>query len=509
MATEMLKENVWKKVKMGDSGSGDYNITTHQISASWYNHSLNNSGTRLTRLRRYNEADCRSIEISRALDILSEDVSSMNADTKDVLMLDYDEDTKLKKTTMNILEAMRKVWQNRTGMSEKLFTRVRKTLKFGATFYYKNTDGTLQELDTERMIGYILSEEDRKMVTHYIYDPEGELIDASENTTRSTTHSKKKAFKIPVRDLVVFKIGDEPFGTSVIEQVYGVWKKLSMLEDSLVIYRVVRAAEKRVYYIDVGNLQGRKREAAIEKQRMRLNQKKAQRSGEITSELDPHSTTEDIFIPTNSTGKGSRVETLPAGQSLGEVRDLEWFHRQLAAGLRIPFSMLDTTSEGSGQREFSDMRVGQVYQIEMRYIGHVNRLQNYFQKPLHRNYVEYLARRDIMPPRQVKLVINEPTSFAKYKEMEVQQTQLNLAASTQAFPSISPYIVQKKYLGFDPEEILDNELAKVQEFGIDEKTFKKMPREDVMAIVYAQQPNRKILEKYGVAPAEDNGIGGF
>lgn len=508
--TQVLKENVWQQMKLGAKDKGSYNITSHHVSSGWFNKAINNSGTRIARLRRYHEADCRSIEISRAIDIIAEDVSSMNADTKDVLKLQFDENTKIKKSTISVLEAMRESWQVRTGMSEHLFTRVRKTLKFGATFYLKNSDGTLTELPTERMIGYILSDEDPTLVTHYIYEPDGELIEDPDTNTarRKISGVSNEATKIPVKDLVVFKIGDKPFGTSVIEPVYSVWKKLSMLEDSLVIYRVVRASEKRVYYIDTGGLQGRKREAAIEKQRTRLMQRKASRAGEVTSELDPHSTTEDIFIPTNSAGKGSRVETLPAGQSLGEVRDLEWFHRQLAAGLRVPFSMMDISSPESGQSQFSDMRVGQVYQVEMRYIGHVNRLQNYFQKPLHYNYVEYCIRRDIVFPNDVKLVINEPTSFAKYKEMEVQQNQLNLAASTQAFNFISPKVVMKKYLGMEPDEIYENELAKVQEFGIDEKTYKKMPPEDVAAIVYAAQPNQSILKKYGVEVPEDGGMGG-
>jgi hypothetical protein len=507
---DVLKESAWQPVKLGNSAG--YKVNSYAVSSSWYNQSIENNGSRQTRLRRYHEADVSSIQIGRALDIMAEDVSSCNADQEEVFSLDYPDEDKMKKSTLSIMSGMLDVWKTRTEMEQKFYDRVRKTLKYGATFYREQSDGTLKELYTERMVGYVLSPEDDTEVTHYVYDPNGALIEDVHNRNYrkqlGNANSETRYETIPISDLVIFKIGEKPFGESVIERVYSTWRKLAMLEDSIVIYRVVRAPERRIYYVDTGNLQGKRREAAIEKQRLRLMQKQSSRSGDLSSEYDPHSTSEDIFIPTNSQGKGSRVETLPAGQALGETRDLQWFHRELAAGLRIPFSMIDTQSGENDREQYSDMRVGQVYQVEIRYMGYVNRLAAYFKRPCSENFSKFCLVRDIVPPEGTEFKINQPNSFSLYKELETNQMLLNVAASTQSMPSISKRYVMQKYMNMDHEEMAENEIDKLHELGISDELIKTMLPNEVANLVYAAQPNPAIAEKYGISK-EGGGFGGF
>lgn len=483
--TEILKESAWKPVSLG-KGRGSYNITASAVSSSWYNTQLDNSGTRLTRLRRFHDADCCSVEISRALDILAQDISSSNADDEPIFYLDYEENLEFKKSTMTLLNEMRKLWQTRTEMEDKLFDRVRKVLKYGSQFWKRNADGTLKYYPTERMIGYILDKDNEENVTHYIYDPRANLIENNHTYIRNINQQQNNETEIiPVSDLVILKIGDLPFGESVLEKVYSTWKQLHMLETAMVIYRVVRAPERRIYYIDTGNLQGHKREAAIEKQRLRLMQKQAAKgnNGDVTTEYDPHSTSEDIFIPTNSQGKGSRVETLQGGQSLGEVRDVKYFLDKLAAGLRIPSSMIDSGGEES-RDQYSDMRVGQVYQIEIRYMGHIKRIQRYFEKTLNQEFMKFCKEREIIIPDGIKLMINEPTSFSVYKDIEVNQALLNVYNSTMSIAQLSKKYAMKKYLGMDEEDLRQNEIDKLIQLGLDEPSIKKMPQHILENIVY-------------------------
>lgn len=499
----ILQESTWKPIKLGAQTSGGYSINQHAVSSNWYNQAVQNTGNRLARLRRFHEADCASIEISRALDIMAEDISSSNADDEDVFHIEFPDDAKVKKTVISILESLKDVWEKRTLLDRRFYNRIRKTLKYGATFFLVNPDGTWSELLPERMVGYILSPEDENTVTHYIYDKNAITIEQCQHLKNMyRKQSDSKPVPIPVSDLVILKIGDKPFGESVIERVYSVWKKLSMLEDSMVIYRVVRAPERMVFYIDTGKLQGHKREAAVERQRLKFKQKQVLKNGEIDSEFDPHSTTENFFIPTNSQGRGSRVESIQGGQAMGETRDLEWFYRKLAGGLRIPFSMIDFQTSESGRDQFSDMRVGQVYQAEIRYMGFVKRIQRQLQFPLYENFFRFCRNRDILPPEGMELTINAPNSFAKYKDIEVNQQLLNVYQSTAQISSLSKRYAMQKYLQFDHEDLENNMLDKLREMGLTDDEIKELPDNIKANLVYGDGSKG---EKFGITPPESMG----
>lgn len=502
-----LTEAAWKPVTRGGSRGG-YSIGAYAASSSWYNNYIDNSGSRLNRLRRYNDADRCSVEISRALDILAEDISSSNADDEPTFQIEYPDDVKINKTTLKLYENGLKVWGERTGFEQSLFERVRDTLKYGATFFLIRGDGSLKRLPTERFVGYIVSQDNEDEVTHYVYDPHGDLI-CNCGTIAAINHKNAYAGRdyesIPVSSLVVLKTTDAPFGESIIEKVYATWRKMSLLEDSVVIYRVTRSAEKRIFYIDTGNLQGPKREAAMERQRLRLMQKQVLKNGQISTEFDPHSASEDIFIPTNSAGKGSRVEVLPGGQQTGETGDLEWFAKKLAAGLRIPYSMIDT--QGDQQQQFTDMRVGQMYQIEMRYLGYVKRFQRRFGAVLCENFREFCDRLDIVFPDYASIYITSPMSFSIYKEMELNQTMLNVYNGTLQVSGLSKKYAFIRYLNFEPDELRLNEESKLMEMGIDIETIKTMPQSDIDNLVYGV-PKASIATKYGIDTDQQGAAGG-
>ena len=276
-----LKERTWKPVTLGKGkgGGGTYNISSQAVSSNWYNRAIDNSGTRYNRMLQINEADSKSVEISRALDVIAEDISSCNADNQDFFLIDYPDDNKIKKTVLKVMETMKDLWEERTCFDKHLYNRVRKTIKYGATFYRKNGDGTLTELPAERMVGYIVSTNDETLVTHYLYDRKLIRIDDMQRAIRAPLKKEVNEDKyeiISVNDLLVLKVGEGPFGESLVDKVYKVWKQIDMLEQAILIYRIVRAPEKRVYYIDTGNLQGAKRDQAINAQRLRLMQKKSE-----------------------------------------------------------------------------------------------------------------------------------------------------------------------------------------------------------------------------------------
>lgn len=511
-----LYESQWNSVNLSNRKSKDqepYKISTTSVSSSWYNRLLDGSGVRKTRLRHFYDMD-KTVEINKALDILAEDISSENADNECALELEYDENVKFLKSTVKLLEGSKDLWMERSGFGTKLFDRVRETLKYGASFYKRKHDGSLRRIPAERIVGYVTDPEDEDLITHYIEDPSVQKFDdIYANRNQVSNKSLFKASKSDdyvihsVDSLVVMKVGEGPYGQSVLESVFTVWRQLELLQQSLIIYRVVRAPEKRVYYIDVGNLSGPRRQQAIEQQRLRLMQKQTKKKGldgSMDSEYDPHSTTEDIFIPTNSQGKGSRIETLQGGSNLGEIADVEFFVKKLAAGLRIPNSSID--SQGDQDRNTnSDMRVGTVYAVEMRYLGHVKRIARVLARTLNDEWKNFCEKRNVIVPQGITLIINDPNSYAKYKNMEVWQQQLNLFASSQQASSLSKKFILQKYMMMDQEELQQNETMKLTEMGVDQETIKKMLPGDIDNIVYGDKSR---LKEYGIEPPEDDGFGG-
>ena len=510
MTTNVI-ETQWNPVNLAESVGGSkkgYTINNYSVSSGWYNKEIRNDGARLARLKRLHEADQSSIEIDKALDTITEDITAINADDEDdVFYFDYPDDSKTKKTAIKITNEMLKMWVNRTGFDESLFERVRYVLKFGAKFFKKNRDGSLKHLPNERFVGYVLSDTDEDRVTHYIYDPDAPRIEYHDEKAKAAYNLGKSTNKnyefISVDDLFIMKVGEGPFGKSIIDRVYRVWRQMALIEDAIIIYRVVRAPERRIYYIDVGNLQGPKREAAIERQRLRLMQKQINRKGQVETEYDPHSTGEDIFIPTNSSGKGSRIETLPAGQNLGELDDLKWFANKMAAGLRVPKSMTDIQSEDE-RDQYSDMRVGALYQSELRYLGMVNRYKKALLVAFFDNFKEFCKERDFIIPDDAVMKITEAHSFALYKEMELNQTALNIFNSTLQIESLSKRYALQKYLNFEQEEIILNEDSKLLEMGITEDKIKDMPMEHRMNLCYG---DKHVANEYGIE-AEEGGVGG-
>jgi hypothetical protein len=162
-----------------------------------------------------------------------------------------------------------------------------------------------------------------------------------------------------------------PFGNSLLENIFKVYKQKELLEDAILIYRIQRAPERRVFHIDVGNMPSHMAMAFVERVKNEIHQRRipSQTGGGqnvIDSAYNPLSINEDYFFPQTAEGRGSKVETLPGGTNLGEIDDLKYFTNKLFRGLRIPSSYLPTGADDS-QASFNDGRVGTAYIQELRF----------------------------------------------------------------------------------------------------------------------------------------------
>jgi hypothetical protein len=151
--------------------------------------------------------------------------------------------------------------------------------------------------------------------------------------------------------------------------------QLRMVEDAIVIYRISRAPERRIFYVDVGNLPKIKAEQYLKGVMTRFRNKFVYdtATGAIRDDRRWQAMLEDYWLPRREGGRGTEVSTLPAGQNLGELEDVKYFQRKLYKSLHVPQSRLDEDSGG-----FQLGRAAEINRDELKFTKFVNRLRNRF-----------------------------------------------------------------------------------------------------------------------------------
>jgi hypothetical protein len=154
------------------------------------------------------------------------------------------------------------------------------------------------------------------------------------------------------------------------------FNQLRMIEDSLVIYRLARAPERRIFYIDVGNLPKLKAEQYLRSVMDKYKQKVVYNAstGEVEDQKKQMSMLEDFWLPRREGGRGTEIQTLPSGQNLGEIEDIEYFRKKLYQSLNVPISRI----EGTEQTAFNLGRTSEINRDEIKFSKFITRLRDRF-----------------------------------------------------------------------------------------------------------------------------------
>jgi len=252
-----------------------------------------------------------------------------------------------------------------------------------------------------------------------------------------------------------------PFGQSILENVFKVYKQKELLEDAILIYRISRAPERRVFKIDVGNMPSHMAMAFVDRIKNEIHQRRIPSSQGGASVMDatynPLSINEDYFFPVTADGRGSSVEMLQGGQNLGEIDDLKYFNNRLARGLRVPSSYLPTGPE-DGQVPMNDGRVGTAMIQEFRFNEYCKRLQNYISQKLDDEFKLFLRWRGFNIDSGIfDIKFNAPQNFAAYRQSELDKDRVATFQAMEAVPYISKRFALQRFLGLTEEEIAENQ----------------------------------------------------
>jgi len=200
-----------------------------------------------------------------------------------------------------------------------------------------------------------------------------------------------------------------PYGTSVLEPARRIWRQLTLLEDAMMAYRIVRSPERRVFYIDVGNIAAQDVEQFMQRvtTQMKRNQLIDSNTGRVDLRYNPLSIDEDYFIPVRG-GNSSRVESLPGGSYTGDIDDVKYLRDKLFSALKVPMSYL---SRGDGQTEDK----ATLAQKDIRFARTIQRLQRSVVSELEKIGLVHLYTLGYRGDDLIsfKLLLNNPSKIAE------------------------------------------------------------------------------------------------
>ena len=246
------------------------------------------------------------------------------------------------------------------------------------------------------------------------------------------------------------------------------WNQLRMIEDALVIYRLARAPERRIFYIDVGNLPKLKAEQYLQQVMNRYKQKMIYNAstGEVQDQRKHLSMLEDFWLPRREGGRGTEISTLPGGQNLGETDDIEYFRKKLYKSLNVPISRI----EGADSTSFNLGRASEITRDEVKFGKFISRLRHRFSTLFTNLLRVQLILRGIIKEEdwwevkdRVRYIWAKDSHFMELKNSEIMRDRFELVSMAEEYVGryISAEYLRKNILQQSDEQMkeIDKQIA--------------------------------------------------
>ena len=372
-------------------------------------------------------------EIASALDIYADEMT-VSSPLQKVLQINCPNE--------EIKEVLNQLFYNVLNIEFNIFGWCRSMCKFGDCFLYLELD---ENLGIQSVIG--------------LPPQEIERLEGEDKTNPNYVQFQWNSGGLTFENWQVaqFRIlGNDkyaPYGTSVLEASRRIWRQLTLLEDAMMAYRVVRSPERRVFYVDVGGIPEKEIEQHMQKivTQMKRNQVIDATTGRIDLRYNAMSIDEDYFIPVRGGTSNTRVESLPGGTYTGDVDDVKYLRDKLFSALKVPPSYLTQAEEGGEEKTT-------LAQKDVRFARTIRRLQRSVTAELEKIAVIHLYTlgykgKDLL---SFKLDLNSPSKIAELQELEHWRTKFEIAGgATEGY--FSKRWVAKNLLNLSDEEIVRNQ----------------------------------------------------
>jgi Bacteriophage T4-like portal protein (Gp20) len=453
------------------------------------------------RLERYGQYDTmdNDSEVNAALDILAEFCSQINDENGTPFQIFFKEQAT--STEIKVIKKYLQQWTKLNKFQTRIFKIVRNAFKYGDSFFIRDPENdSWFYVDPAKVDKIIVNESEGKKPEQYVVRDINvnfenltttQINPTNQNTTpggtayvtggaqqrgmvgaypqgsQSRFGTSQNQWAIDAKHMIHISLSEGldnnfPFGNSLLESIFKVYKQKELLEDAIIIYRVQRAPERRVFYIDVGNMPSHLAMSFVERVKNEVNQRRLPSvsggsNSVVDSSYNPLSINEDYYFPQTAEGRGSKVETLPGGTNLGEIDDLRYFTNKLFRALRIPSSYLPTGPDDGGS-SFNDGRVGTAYIQELRFNKYCERLQSLMNEQFDTEFKLYLHNKGMnIDPNLFDVQFNPPQNFASYRQAEMDTARVNTFGTMVGVPFMSKRFAMKRFLGLTAEEIAENE----------------------------------------------------
>ena len=494
--------------RVGASDTGTPNEFAFRNYASRLPEVYSGHPNRLERYNQYENMDCDS-EVNACLDIIAEFSTQNNLDNQTPFDIEFNDTPTDHETEMIKKQLIQ--WTKLNKLDQRMFKLFRNTIKYGDQVFVRDPETfEMFWIDMIKVARVIVNESEGKRPEQYIIrdiNPNFQNLSMAAKTTSDyyvsratgsvTTGNNYNAPNggagggagggvgnsrftqamnescIDAKHVVHLSLNEGldyfwPFGQSILENIYKVYKQKELLEDSVLIYRVQRAPERRLFKIDVGNMPSHMAMQFVERVKNEMHQRRIPTTtgggaNMMDASYNPLSVNEDYFFPQTAEGRGSSVEVLPGGQNLGEIDDLKYFNNKMARGLRVPSSYLPTGPDDSGAT-MNDGKVGTALIQEYRFNKYCERLQKLIMQKLDTEFKMFMRWRGFNIDSSIfSIKLCEPQNFASYRQTELDNTRIQAFSAIEPLPYMSKRFLLQRYLGLTKEEILENEKLWLEE----------------------------------------------
>ena len=372
-----------------------------------YNSTLSAYGTfdRMARYSDFSEMESTP-EIASALDIYAEE--TVAPDANGVALHIYSENRKIK-------ELLETLFYDTLNINFNLVMWVRNLCKYGDFFLFNDIS---PEYGVINAYPIAITEMEREEG----FDPD----DPSAIRFRWITQGNQALENWQISHFRL--LGNDaflPYGSSVLESARRIWRQLILIEDAMLVYRVIRAPERRVFYIDVGNVPPEDVPNYLEqaKTSLKRNQVIEKSSGNIDLRYNPMSVDEDYFIPVRGGDSGTRIDTLAGGQNTSAIEDVEYIQKKLFASLKIPKAYLGYDEDIGSKATLA--------QEDIRFSRTITRIQKTILSELNKMAMIHLYAHGFTDEELLEfdLQLSNPSSIAQQQKLELINSKFAIAGS--------------------------------------------------------------------------------